>query len=271
MKVGVKISLETHSNKFRFNKFSQEDLIMNAKSIFTLCMLAIALIVGVISAQGLGSDAQAKPIQNGADGANGANKQSAAPAYQAVESTTQLEEKKLETASLAGGCFWCVEAVFQKLKGVESVQSGYMGGHKANPTYKQVLTGRTGHAEMIQIEFDPSVISFKELLEVFWKTHDPTTLNRQGADVGTQYRSAIFYNNETQKELAEEYKKKLNESGAFASPIVTEITAASEFTLAERYHQNFWNTKGKKNNYCRAVIPAKLNKLQAVFADKLKE
>ena len=182
-----------------------------------------------------------------------------------------MNNNNLEIATLGAGCFWCVEAVFQNLKGVHKVVSGYSGGHVVNPTYEAICTKTTGHAEVIQIEFDPSVISFKELLEVFWKTHDPTTLNRQGADVGTQYRSAIFYNNETQKELAEEYKKKLNESGAFASPIVTEITAASEFTLAERYHQNFWNTKGKKNNYCRAVIPAKLNKLQAVFADKLKE
>lgn len=238
---------------------------MNAKSIFTFCMLAIALVVGVVSAQGLGSNAQAKPVQEEA------NVESTPPADVLPASTTQPQEKKLETATLGAGCFWCVEAVFQKLKGVESVESGYMGGHTLNPTYKQICTGTTGHAEIIQIKFDPSVISFKELLEVFWKTHDPTTLNQQGVDRGTQYRSAVFYNNDTQKELAEKYKAKLDESGAFRAPIVTEVTAASKYYPAEKYHQNYWKTKGIKNRYCRAVIPPKLKKLKAAFADKLKE
>jgi len=238
---------------------------MNAKSLFTLCLLAVALVIGLIAAQGMGSNAHAQPVQDES------NVEAAPPADALSDATPQTEEKKLETASFGAGCFWCVEAVFQKLKGVESVKSGYMGGHTANPTYKKICTGTTGYAEIIQIEFDPSVISFKELLEVFWKTHDPTTLNRQGADTGTQYRSAVFYNNDNQKELAEKYKAKLNASGAFRSPIVTEVTKATKFYLAERYHQNFWNTKGKKNSYCRAVIPAKLEKLKAAFADKLKE
>ena len=238
---------------------------MNAKSTFTFCMLAIALVIGIVSAQGLGSNAQAKPVQDGA------NVEVTPSADVLSDSTTQAKEKKLETATFGAGCFWCVEAVFQKLKGVESVESGYMGGHTIDPTYKQICTGTTGHAEIIQIKFDPAVITFKELLEVFWKTHDPTTLNKQGNDVGTQYRSAVFYNNDTQKELAEKYKSKLNESGAFRAPIVTEVTAATQYYPAEKYHQNYWNTQGQGNRYCRAVIPAKLEKLKAAFADKLKE
>lgn len=238
---------------------------MNAKSIFTFCMLAIALVIGVISAQGLGSNAQAKPFQDGTN-------VEATPAADVLsDSTIQTQEKKLETATFGAGCFWCVEAVFQKLKGVRSVESGYMGGHTLDPTYKQICTGTTGHAEIIKIEFDPAVITFKELLEVFWKTHDPTTLNRQGNDTGTQYRSAVFYNNDTQKELAEKYKAKLNESGAFRAPIVTEVTAATKYYPAEKYHQNYWNTQGQESGYCQAVIPPKLKKLKAAFADKLKE
>ena len=228
-------------------------------------MLAIALVIGVVSAQGLGSNAQAKPVQEGAEAG------SSSTSSILSDSIMQAKEKKLETATFGAGCFWCVEAVFQKLKGVQSVESGYMGGHTADPTYKQICTGKTGHAEVIQIQFDPEVISFKELLEVFWKTHDPTTLNRQGNDVGTQYRSAVFYNNDTQKELAQKYKAKLNESGAFAAPIVTEVTAATKYYPAEKYHQNYWNTQGKSNGYCLAIIPPKLEKLKAAFADKLKE
>ena len=176
----------------------------------------------------------------------------------------------METATFGAGCFWCVEAVFQKLKGVQSVESGYMGGHTIDPTYKQICSGTTGHAEVIQIKFDPKVISFKDLLEVFWKTHDPTTINRQGNDIGSQYRSAVFFNDDTQKELAEKYKQKLNESRAFRTPIVTEITAATKYYPAEKYHQNYWNTQGQSSGYCQAVIPAKLKKLEAVFGDKLK-
>ena len=243
---------------------------MNAKSLFSLALLATALVVGLLSAQGLNSDARAEPVQEGStskgqttEGQPSTNKLAVAP-----ENT---EEQKLETATFGAGCFWCVEAVFQKLKGVESVTSGYMGGHTDNPTYKQICTGTTGHAEIIQIEFDPTVIEFKDLLQVFWKTHDPTTLNRQGNDTGTQYRSVVFYHNDTQKELAEKYKAKLDELGAYRAPIVTEITAATKFYPAEGYHQNFWNTQGQGSGYCQAVIPPKLEKLKAAFADKLKE
>ncbi|HMP17332.1 MAG TPA: peptide-methionine (S)-S-oxide reductase MsrA [Gemmatales bacterium] len=176
----------------------------------------------------------------------------------------------LETATFGNGCFWCTEAIFQRLKGVVTVKSGYTGGKVKNPTYKQVCEGNTGHAEAIQITFDPKVITYAELLEVFWQTHDPTTLNRQGADVGTQYRSAIFYHTPEQKKLAEEYKQKLDKSGAFNKPIVTEITAASKFYVAEDYHQNYYNLNGSQP-YCQAVIKPKMEKFKKVFADKLKK
>ena len=181
------------------------------------------------------------------------------------------KDNSMKTATFGAGCFWCVEAVFQRLEGVEAVVSGYMGGQLENPTYEQICTGKTGHAEVISITYDETRISFDTLLEVFWKTHDPTTLNRQGNDVGTQYRSAVFYHDENQKELAESYKKKLNEARAFPNPIVTEIVAAGKLYKAEQYHQNFWNEKGQGNNYCRAVIPPKLEKLKKIFGDKLKK
>ncbi|WP_426493560.1 peptide-methionine (S)-S-oxide reductase MsrA [Hymenobacter sp. 102] len=175
----------------------------------------------------------------------------------------------MEQATFGAGCFWCVEAVFQDLKGVEKVVSGYMGGRIANPTYKEVCSGLTGHAEVAQITYDPSVISFEELLEVFWKTHDPTTLNRQGADTGTQYRSGVFYHNEEQRRLAEGYKQKLNAAHAFPNPIVTEITAATTFYPAEDYHQNYYNQNGQQP-YCQFVVKPKVDKVRQVFADKLK-
>ena len=152
---------------------------------------------------------------------------------------------------------------------MESVVSGYAGGQIKNPSYREVTTGNTGHAEVAQIKYDPKKITFDELLEVFWQTHDPTTLNRQGADTGTQYRSAIFYHNEEQQLLAEKYKKKLDESGAFESPIVTEITALDKFYVAEDYHQNYYNLHSDQP-YCSFVIVPKLEKLQRVFKDKLK-
>lgn len=177
---------------------------------------------------------------------------------------------ELEQATFGGGCFWCTEAVYQELQGVYKVVSGYSGGSKKNPTYQEISTGRTGHAEVIQIDFDPKQIGFADLLEVFWKTHDPTTLNRQGPDVGTQYRSVVFYHNEEQKELAEQYKKKLNAAGAFADPIVTEISPAQEFYPAEEYHQNYYSLNSNQG-YCRAVIAPKVDKVRKVFADKLKK
>lgn len=175
----------------------------------------------------------------------------------------------LDTATFGAGCFWCVEAVFQRLNGVKSVKSGYSGGFVKNPSYKEVCNGSTGHAEVCQIIFDSSKISFKELLEVFWKTHDPTTLNRQGNDFGTQYRSAVFYHSALQKELAEKYKKELNEAGAYPDPILTEIAAFTEFYPAEDYHQNYYNQNGSQG-YCRYVIQPKVEKFEKVFKDKLK-
>ncbi|WP_404818010.1 peptide-methionine (S)-S-oxide reductase MsrA [Reichenbachiella ulvae] len=177
---------------------------------------------------------------------------------------------KMDIATFGNGCFWCTEAIFSELKGVSKVESGYSGGQTKNPTYKEVCSGTTGHAEVLQITYDPAVISFDELLEVFWKTHDPTTLNRQGNDVGTQYRSVVFYHNDTQKALAEKYKKELDASGAFADPIVTEITAFDVFYPAEDYHQNYYELNGEQP-YCNFVIRPKVEKFKKVFKDKLKD
>jgi peptide-methionine (S)-S-oxide reductase len=174
----------------------------------------------------------------------------------------------LERATFGNGCFWCTEAVFQRLKGVQSVVSGYSGGWAPNPTYQDVCTGATGHAEALQITYDPAIVSYRDLLEVFWQTHDPTTLNRQGADVGTQYRSAIFYHSDVQQKLAEELKRKLDASGAFDAPIVTEVTAFTAFYPAEDYHQNYYN-QNPGAMYCQAIIAPKLAKLKKVFHDKL--
>jgi peptide-methionine (S)-S-oxide reductase len=185
--------------------------------------------------------------------------------------TVESNPGKYDTATLANGCFWCTEAIFEELEGVVSATSGYTGGQVANPTYKQVVTGTTGHAECLQVVFDPAKISFDELLEVFWETHDPTTLNRQGADVGTQYRSAVFYHNAEQKEKAERYKEELNKSGAFDNPIVTEITAFEKFYPAEDYHQQYFENNENSNPYCRVVIRPKLDKFRKVFKDKLKK
>jgi peptide-methionine (S)-S-oxide reductase len=175
-----------------------------------------------------------------------------------------------EVATFGAGCFWCVEAVFQSLEGVQSVVSGYAGGHVENPTYEQVCSGTTGHAEVCQITYDPGKITYAELLEVFWQTHDPTTLNRQGPDSGTQYRSAVFYHNEVQKSLAEKYKKELDASGAWSDPIVTEITPYEDFYPAENYHQDYFNQNADQP-YCSIVIRPKMEKLKAVFGDKLKK
>jgi len=175
----------------------------------------------------------------------------------------------IEKATFGSGCFWCTEAVFQKLNGVIKVESGYSGGKEQNPTYREVCGGRTGHAEVIQITFDAEIISFEELLEVFWNTHDPTTLNRQGNDEGPQYRSAIFYHSPEQMQTAKRYKEQLDASGAFASPIVTEITSFTSFYKAEDYHQNYYNLNGSQP-YCLFVIRPKVEKLKKVYANKLK-
>ena len=177
---------------------------------------------------------------------------------------------KLDTATFAAGCFWCTEAIFQDLKGVEAVASGYSGGHVANPSYEEVCTGTTGHAEAVQVTYDPAIISYKDLLEVFFSVHDPTTLNRQGADIGTQYRSAIFYHNDEQKNLAEKYKKALDESGVYKNRIVTEITPYKNFYKAENYHQDYYEMH-RSQPYCNLVITPKMEKFKKVFHDKLKE
>lgn len=183
---------------------------------------------------------------------------------------SSLENKELVKATFGSGCFWCTEAVFERLKGVYSVRSGYSGGKKENPTYEEVCSGKTGHAEVIQIEYDPEEISYDEILEVFWKTHDPTTLNRQGADVGTQYRSVIFYHNNEQKEKAEKYKTELDKSGAWDKPIVTEIVQFEKFYKAEDYHQNYYE-KNPYQGYCSFVIAPKIEKFEKVFKDKLRK
>lgn len=174
-----------------------------------------------------------------------------------------------EVATFGSGCFWCTEAIFQQLAGVESVVSGYSGGTLPNPTYEDICTGQTGHAEVVQVTFDPRTVSYADLLEAFWKSHDPTTLNRQGNDFGTQYRSVIFYHSDEQRRLAEHYKQQLDASGAFARPIVTEIAPFEKFYGAEGYHQNFYNDN-PRYGYCEVVIQPKLEKFRKAFADKLK-
>ncbi len=189
--------------------------------------------------------------------------------YSPTPTSLPIASALLQKATFGSGCFWCTEAVFQQLKGVHSAVSGYSGGHVTNPTYEQVCSGHTGHAEVMQVTFDPKLISFAELLEVFWQTHDPTTLNRQGNDFGPQYRSAVFYHNDEQRELAEHYKQELNASGMFRAPIMTEITAFNEFYPAENYHQNYF-VDNPRQPYCAAVIRPKVEKFQKVFKDKLK-
>lgn len=177
---------------------------------------------------------------------------------------------KLDTATFGEGCFWCSEAVFQRLRGVKSVVSGYSGGAVENPSYEAVCTGKTGHAEVIQVTYDPAVISFDELLKVFWQTHDPTTLNQQGHDVGTQYRSAVFYHSEDQRKTAEQYKKQLDASKVFAEPIVTEITAFKKFYPAEKYHQDYYKLNPSQG-YCQFVIRPKVEKFNKEFKELLND
>jgi peptide-methionine (S)-S-oxide reductase len=179
------------------------------------------------------------------------------------------QDQNLDTLVLGAGCFWCVEAVFTELKGVLKVTPGYTGGRMVDPDYKSVCTGATGHAEVAQVVYDPAVITVDELLEVFWQTHDPTTLNRQGHDVGDQYRSAIFYANDEQRRKAEGYKARLDSTGAFNAPIVTEITALTKFYPAENYHNDYY-ANNPEQGYCQYVIRPKVEKFRKAFADKLK-
>ena len=192
------------------------------------------------------------------------------PVRKEIGEKSMNEETKFRLATFGSGCFWCNEAIFKRLAGVERVVSGYSGGSVENPTYEQVCTGTTGHAESIQITYDPTKVSYDELLEVFWKTHDPTTKNRQGNDVGPQYRSVIFYHDEDQKRLAESYKVKLEAEGIWDRPIVTEIVPFTKFWPAEFYHQNYYDDNPTKS-YCRVVITPKIEKFKKIFKDRLKK
>ncbi|MBD8491288.1 peptide-methionine (S)-S-oxide reductase MsrA [Echinicola sp. CAU 1574] len=187
-----------------------------------------------------------------------------------AKSASYTSQTKMDTATFAAGCFWCTEAQFLQLEGVSKVVSGYTGGTVKNPTYKQVCTGNTGHAEAVSIIYDPSVISYDELLEAFFVSHDPTQLNRQGNDIGTQYRSAIFYHSPAQKEKAEYYIKKLNEENIYPKKVITQVAPMKVFYVAENYHQNYYNLN-KEQGYCQFVITPKLEKFKKVFKDKLKE
>ncbi len=187
-----------------------------------------------------------------------------------VDLDKKVQKGELEVATFAGGCFWCVEAIFEDIEGVVEAVSGYSGGHLKNPTYEQVCTTDTGHAEAVNIYFDPRVISFEELVYIFWRTHDPTTLNRQGADVGPQYRSAIFYHNEEQKEIAEKSRAETDRLGIYADPIVTEITPFTNFFAAEISHQEYYR-RNPNQGYCRLVIDPKVQKFRKQFKDKLKK
>jgi peptide-methionine (S)-S-oxide reductase len=186
-----------------------------------------------------------------------------------IETKNMEIQNGKEVATFAGGCFWCTEAVFLELDGVSKVVSGYIGGHTVNPKYNEVCDGETGHAEAIEITFDPSKIGFGELLEIFFATHDPTTLNRQGNDVGTQYRSEIFYHNAAQKQLSEDYMALMTTENTFGKPIVTKISPATQFYVAEDYHQNYYN-QNKTQGYCSYVITPKIDKLKKIYQDKLK-
>jgi peptide-methionine (S)-S-oxide reductase len=187
------------------------------------------------------------------------------PPPDAVEKTAGGKE----LATFASGCFWCTEAVMLQMKGVEKVVSGYAGGTVENPTYAQVCTGTTGHTECVQVTFDPAVVTYPELLEVFWRTHDPTTKDSQGWDVGSQYRSAIFYHTDTQRKLAESYKRKIDAANVFPRPLVTEIVPYTTFYTAEGYHQNFF-AQNPTHSYCKSIIGPKVEKLKKVFGDKIK-
>ena len=186
-----------------------------------------------------------------------------------IVSTNNQSNSGMDTATFGAGCFWCVEAQFQMLDGVQSVSSGFSGGTVKNPAYREVCNGTTGHAEVCQILYDPKKITYDELLAAFWQSHDPTQLNRQGNDVGTQYRSVIYYHSEEQKKLAESYKQQLNASGAWTKPIVTEISPIGPFYKADDYHQNYFNQNGSES-YCQYVIQPKVEKFKKVFKDKLK-
>ncbi len=235
------------------------------------CLVVCLLSVGCWNASlaqdsAKGSAGKTNPSTNQEESEKGARTDK----VQEKQSAEKQEEKKMETATLANGCFWCTEAVFEQLKGVESATSGYTGGTVENPSYQAVCTGRTGHAECLQIVYDPEVISFAQLLAVFFTSHDPTTLNRQGPDYGTQYRSGIFYHNDEQKRLAEQYIAQLNEAEVFDDPIVTEVAEFKKFFPAEDYHQEYFATN-PNDRYCRTQALPKMKKVKKVFEDLIKE
>lgn len=223
-------------------------------------VLGILVLAGITLFSLSRCSAQASSNEQGLTTSNSKNE---------AEMVSNMDGKDLDTATFGAGCFWCVEAVFQDFKGVVSVTSGYSNGHVKNPTYKQVCNGNTGHAEVARIVFDPSQITFEELLDVFWHSHDPTTLNRQGNDAGTQYRSGIYYHNAEQKRIAEESKAQVSASGLWENPIVTEIVPVDNFSAAEDYHQNYYNLNSGQP-YCKAVIAPKIAKVRKKYADKLK-
>jgi len=217
--------------------------------------------VGQASNLPIGEESQAGSSRHGAEPTATRPKQSDAE---------QDNSSGAGIATFGAGCFWCVEAVFQQVNGVLSVESGYCGGSVENPTYRQICEGNTGHAEVCQIRYDPSKITFDELLEIFWKTHDPTTLNRQGNDIGTQYRSVVFYHNQQQKLLAEQRRQQLDAAGVWREPVVTEISPSTKFYKAEDYHQNYYRDNPSEG-YCRFIIQPKVEKFRAVFKDRVKK
>ncbi len=225
-------------------------------------MLYRLFIFAILSAVGCGWQIPSKDRLESQDGSSAIKTQTG--------KKTMDSKGNLRLATFGSGCFWCTEAVFENLEGVENVVSGYSGGHVENPTYEQVCSGATGHAESVQVAYDSAKISYEDLLEVFWKTHDPTTKNRQGADVGPQYRSVIFYHDAEQKKLAESYKNKLEAQGVWDRPIVTEIEPFTAFWPAEDYHQDYYE-KNPSKQYCNFVITPKIEKFREIFKDRLKK
>lgn len=240
-------------------------------AVAVTALTTLFLIFQLIPRSSVGTENQ-RAIQQISE--NIAQSQPPAEAEPAIPQEQPKQEKPaepaLQKATFGAGCFWCVEAVFEQLEGVKSVTSGYSGGHVENPTYEEVCAKKTGHAEVAVIEYDPEKISFEKLLEVFWTSHDPTTKDRQGADVGPQYRSVIFYHNDQQKELAERFKKELNEANAFGVPVVTEIGPLKNFYPAENYHQGYFDLN-PTNRYCQFVVAPKVEKVRKLFKDQLKK
>ncbi|MBI1311662.1 peptide-methionine (S)-S-oxide reductase MsrA [bacterium] len=238
-----------------------------------VCVVAVGCSSSTPDSESLAPPAATASVDGTADVDGAADSERTASSEDRSASTTEAAPSKAssgsQTVTLGAGCFWCVEAVFERIEGVSAVRSGYSGGDVENPTYKEVCEGMTGHAEVVQLDYDPAVTSFEEILQIFFTSHDPTTLNRQGADEGTQYRSAIFYHTDEQKQVAGKIIAELNQSGAFPNPIVTEVTPFRNFYEAEGYHQDYFELNGRAP-YCRLVIVPKVEKVKQVFAEKLK-